>query len=386
VSYAVVLPNTTPTTPYHPIAAMTFFNKPTQQPSNLRSKLSGRRLSVALLVGVVGLAATGCANNQQQTWERTGASRSQALADAVGMPGADTHQITNVVWTDASRKRDVLAKLYLPAQPAGQAAQRVPLVVFSHGIGGSREGYSYIGKYLAANGMAALHLQHAGSDRNIWFGNPLGMVSRLQTAAKETEAIDRAKDVSFALDQVLADAALSQRIDASRIAAAGHSYGANTTLLVAGARVQRDGRTLDYTDARIKAAVIISAPPFYGEGDPQSILGSVAIPTLHITATGDEIKIPGYYSGAQDRVTVYEAIGSATVNAAKALAVFKEGSHSMFTDRLGTGGAELNPKIKIATRELTLAFLKARFAGQGADLGDWPERHKALLARFERKG
>ena len=362
-------------------------NPTTPTPSHWRLARSGRLLAGAVLAGVVGVATLGCANNQQQAWESRGTSRTQALADAVGMLSADTHQIKDLMWTDASRKRDVLAKLYLPAQPAGQASgQPAPLVVFSHGIGGSRDGYTYIGKYLAANGIAALHLQHAGSDRNIWFGNPLAMVSRLQTAAKESEAIDRAKDVSFALDQVLADAALSLRIDALRIAAAGHSYGANTTLLVAGARVQREGRTLDYTDARIKAAVIISAPPFYGEGNPQSILGGVAIPTLHITATGDEIKIPGYYSGAQDRVTVYEAIGSATANAAKALAVFKEGSHSMFTDRLGTGGAELNPKIKIATRELTLAFLKARFAGQGADLGDWPERHKALLARFERKG
>ncbi len=359
----------------------------TLPPSNTATRRltrSSRLLTAALLVGTL---SVGCANSQQQAWESRGPSRSQALADAVGMPTSDTHQITDLMWTDAARKREVLAKLYLPALPAGQTtAQRVPVVVFSHGIGGSREGYTYIGKYLAANGMAALHLQHVGSDRNIWFGNPLGMVSRLQSAAKETEAIDRAKDVSFALDQVLADTALSARIDASRIAAAGHSYGANTTLLVAGARVQREGRTLDYTDARIKVAVIISAPPFYGEGNPQSILGSVAIPTLHITATGDEIKIPGYYSGAQDRVTVYEAIGSATVNVGKALAVFKEGSHSMFTDRLGTGGAELNPKVKIATRELTLAFLKERFAGQGALLGDWPERHKALLARFERKG
>jgi dienelactone hydrolase len=182
---------------------------------------------------------------------------------------------------------------------------------------------------------------------------------------------------------VLADSALVPRIDPSRIAAAGHSYGANTTLLVSGARVQREGRAMEFTDARIKASVIISAPPFYGEGNPQSILGGISIPTLHITATGDEIKIPGYYSGLSDRVAVYEALG--VPRAAKALAVFKEGSHSMFTDRLGTGGSELNPKVKIATRELTLAFLQARFAGRSADLGDWPLRHKALLARFEQK-
>jgi dienelactone hydrolase len=336
-----------------------------------------RYITSAVIAGTIAVSL-GCANNQRQVWESGTASRTQALNQAVGMPEADTHQASNFMWLDVARKREVLAKLYSPQQ---QTDKPVPLVVFSHGIGGSREGYTYIGKFLAANGMAVLHLQHAGSDRNLWFGNPLTMVSRLQSAAKESEAIDRAKDVSFALDQVLADPALAQRIDPSRIAAAGHSYGANTTLLVSGARVQREGRALEFTDGRIKASVIISAPPFYGEGSPQSILGAISIPTLHITATGDDIRIPGYYSGAQDRVAVYEAVGAS--RASKALAVFKEGSHSMFTDRLGTGGSELNPKVKIATRELTLAFLQARFAGPGASLGDWPQRHKALLARFE---
>ena len=132
----------------------------------------------------------------------------------------------------------------------------MPLVVFSHGIGGSRRGYSYLGQHWASHGVASLHLQHIGSDRNVWFGNPLGMIGRLQ------------------------------------------------------------------------AAIVLSAPPFYGEPDPATILAPVTVPTLHVTATGDVIRIPGYYSGAEDRVAVFEATGSA----AKALAVFDGGSHSMFTD------------------------------------------------------
>jgi dienelactone hydrolase len=347
-----------------------------------------KRLAYASLLFAATAALIGCANStQQQAWDSRAASRSQALAAAVGMPEGSTHEIRDLAWTDSARQREVLARLYLPtananAKEGASQPQAAPLVVFSHGIGGSREGYSYIGKYLAANGIAALHVQHVGSDRSLWFGNPLQMVGRLQDAAKDTEAVDRTKDVRFTLDRVLSDTQLKPLIDGSRIAAAGHSYGANTTMLLAGARVQRAGSELDLSDPRVKAAVIISAPPFYGEGDPAQILKSIRVPSLHITATGDEIKIPGYYSSAKDRVAVYEATAPAQ---GKMLAVFKEGSHSMFTDRLGTGGEALNPQVKQATRELMLAFFQQVFAGQTQALAAWPAQHQGLVARFEKR-
>jgi dienelactone hydrolase len=339
------------------------------------------------------LALLGCASRAEPqaatdalATERRISNRIQALATAVGMPDASTFEVLNFSWQDdtrqASKSREVLARIYLPAHNGQALHKAAPLVVFSHGIGGSREGYSYIGKYLAAHGIAALHVQHVGSDRSLWSGNPLQMLGRLQEAAKDTEAIDRTKDIRFALDQVLADNALKGKIDPQHIAAAGHSYGANTTMLLAGARVQREGKALDLADSRIKAAVIISAPPFYGEGDPAQILKSIRVPSLHITAMGDEIKIPGYYSDAKDRVAVYEATAPSQ---SKLLAVFKEGSHSIFTDRLGTGGETLNPQVKKATRELMLAFLQNIFAGETQALSAWPERHADLVARYERK-
>ena len=281
-------------------------------------------------------------------------------------------------WFDAGRRRGVPVRLYWPNSVARQG--RVPLVVFSHGIGGSRRGYSYLGQHWASNGLASLHLQHVGSDRELWFGNPLGLVNRLQGAAQDREAIDRAMDLRFALDQLLGTGgAFAPRIDAERIVAAGHSYGANTALLAAGARVERQGRAVDLREPRVSAAIVLSAPPFYGEGDPARILAPVTVPTLHVTATGDVIRIPGYYSGAEDRVAVFEATGST----AKALAVFDGGSHSMFTDRAGTGGSELNPQVKAATQALSLAFLRNVFGQADREaLALWAERHRTILARF----
>jgi len=136
-------------------------------------------------------------------------------------------------WFDESRQRAVPVRLYWP-----EGAERVPLVVFSHGIGGSRQGYSYLGEYFAANGMASLHLQHVGSDRSLWTGNPITLIGRLNDAALEREALERVRDLSFALDQLLAHESFGARVDRRRIAAAGHSYGANTAMLAAGASVR----------------------------------------------------------------------------------------------------------------------------------------------------
>lgn len=282
-------------------------------------------------------------------------------------------------WHDAARDRNVQVRLYLPE--SADPAHPVPLVVFSHGIGGSRQGYSYLGRHWAAQGYASLHLQHVGSDRSVWMGNPFALVSRLQGAAQDSEAINRVLDLRFALDTLLAGP-MAPRIDGTRIVAAGHSYGANTTLLAAGAQVERQGRLIDYRDPRIKAAIILSAPPFYGESDPAKILAHVTVPTLHVTATEDVIRIPGYYSGADDRVKVFEAVASP----AKALAVFDGGSHSIFTDRAGTGGATLNPQVKEATRALSLAFLRRVFEGDEAALRQWPEQFAGIVARFTRAG
>lgn len=340
----------------------------------------------ALALIAAAALVTACADAPQGNASRAAPSPSPLLAnrfaqvaDVLPMPAAGDFETHYLAWTDPARSREVLAKLYLPAAESGQRGP-VPLVVFSHGIGGSREGYTYLGKYFASHGYASLHVQHVGSDRQLWFGNPLTLLSRLQAAAREEEALNRVRDLSFALDQVLGGP-LAAQLDARRIVAAGHSYGANTVMLASGAQVRRDGVALDLRDARIRAAVIISAPPFHGEPDLAAILSPLRVPTLHITATADDIRIPGYSSGLREREAVFDATGGH----AKSLVVFRDGSHSIFTDRLGTGGVELNPRVKAATREAALAFLDEQLRGGQTALQDWRGRHGDLIARFEHR-
>jgi dienelactone hydrolase len=295
-------------------------------------------------------------------------------------PSGPGYDVLDLDWTDLRRQRAVPVRLYLPS-PAGAlgaapSSGGLPLVVFSHGIGGSRLGYTWFGQHMARHGIASLHLQHVGSDRAVWGGNVFGLVGRLHSAAQEQEAMARVGDLRFALDTLLASE-LGRHIDARRIAAGGHSYGANTSLLAAGARVTRQGAVVDLADARISAAVLISAPPFYGEDDFADILRSVAVPSLHVTSTEDVIRVPGYFSAAEDRVKVFDATGSHR----KWLAVYAGGSHSVFTDRGSHRGATLNP-VKQATQGLVLAFLRDVFDGDSSALAAWPQQHSGLLARF----
>lgn len=340
---------------------------------------SALRLLALGLLGLGALCVQAASPTAAEPVTKTDAVAAAAAEALAVDPGLYTSQTFD--WTDSARGRSVPARLYLPVLPAGQVKPgALPLVVFSHGIGGSRDGYSYLGSYFAANGYASLHVQHVGSDRQLWFGSPLSLVFRLTEAAQETEAVNRVKDVKFALTRLLAEP-VGGSINTQRLVAAGHSYGANTTMLLAGAQVS----SVPYVakDPRFSAAILISAPPFYGMGNPQNIVSSIDVPTLHITATADDIQIPGYNSGVADRVTLYQATGQ-TSRAAKVLAVFTGGSHSIFTDRMGTGGVALNPKVKVATRQLAVAFLNALQAKDLLALERWSGQHADIVARFEK--
>jgi len=311
-------------------------------------------------------------------------------AAAAGLPGAALNaavldhnpdhaqaQWIDLEWVDLNRDRAVPARLNMPVLPHGE--KKVPLVLFSHGLGGSRYGYSYFGRHLASRGIASLHVQHVGSDRGLWGGgSPLNLLKRIQAAAHEDEAQARALDVRFALDTFL-QGSWRERIDAERIAVAGHSYGANTSLLLAGADLRRNGKAINLRDHRIQAAVLISAPRFFGEPAGAKIVASIDIPSVHITSTHDVIRIPGYHSGVDDRLAIFNDMGGTP----KCLAVFEGGAHSVFTDRRGPGGYAVNGEIKAATCQLAHSFLLGVFEDKGALIDAWHARHRGLLFHFE---
>jgi predicted dienelactone hydrolase len=99
---------------------------------------------------------------------------------------------------DKSRDRSIPLKIYFPVGKTNS-----PVILFSHGLGGSRNGCSYLGKHWAGRGYVAVFMQHVGSDESVWKDvGPLRRMFALKKAASSKNFMLRVQDVSAVLDQL----------------------------------------------------------------------------------------------------------------------------------------------------------------------------------------
>lgn len=105
------------------------------------------------------------------------------------------------------------------------APGRHPLVLLSHGSGGSTDAMAWLASDLAQRGAIALAVNHPGSTTGD------------SSPRRSTLLAERAADLSAALDALLADPAFGPHVDPDRIAALGFSLGGATALNLGGARI-----------------------------------------------------------------------------------------------------------------------------------------------------
>jgi len=183
-----------------------------------------------------------------------------------------------------------------------------PLVLLSHGLGGSWRNLSWLAGELAHQGYVVAAPDHPGT------------TTRDRDPQKAARLWERPHDLSRVIDALLADHTLAGGIAANRIAAIGHSLGGWTVAESAGARFDADlvvpdcenrfgpiacktwakigiGKSRDATDAlrgdlsdpRIGAAVTLDLGPARGF-TPES-LANIRIPFLVIAASADIDKV-----------------------------------------------------------------------------------------------
>ena len=274
--------------------------------------------------------------------------------DPLAVPAGVDIQPTDFTVRDQARQRDIPIRVYLPAEPAPAA-----VVLFSHGLGGTREGCAYLGTHWAARGYAVVFLQHPGSDDSVWKDQPvMGRMAAMKEAASAKNFMLRVKDVPAVLDQLAVwnkdpKHLLSGRLDLGRVGMSGHSFGAVTTQAVSG---QTFAAGLSFGDPRIRAAIAFSASS-PRRGESAAAFGSVKIPWMLMTGTKDVAPIGD--ADLASRLAVYPALPGE-----KYELVLDEAEHSAFTDRALPGDrGKRNPNHHRAILALSTAFWDLHLRG-----------------------
>lgn len=197
----------------------------------------------------------------------------------------------------SSQGRQIPIKVHIPKNGGPY-----PLLIISHGAGGNWDTHFAQASHLASHGFAVLCVEHTGSNTEK-MKDGIRIFQNLKKMIHDSkEVLGRPKDISFAIDKAYewnkSDKNFVGRIDLNHIGLMGHSFGAYTTLAVAGTKPALDwiepkvgtglGLGPDLSDKRVNCGLALSPQ---APGDPfflKQSYESLRIPILGISGTNDK--------------------------------------------------------------------------------------------------
>ena len=281
-------------------------------------------------------------------------------------PDREPHRVTLIrgEWVDTTRhNRTVPYKVYVPETGTNTP---MPVIIWSHGLGGSRDGAGFISRFVAAHGYIIVHIQHHGTDTSLWEGKPGHPWDNIRAARiPRKHVLQRYRDVPFAL-RCLHDGQVPNvdphLFDLSRLGMSGHSFGAMTTQVMAGQRIARGRRHYDLFQPEFRAGILYSPVPGRKDhADPDLVYSGIRIPLLHITGTDDESPVEGF--GYQRRLNVYNH----AVHPDQHLVIIRNGDHMVFNGSRGQLADNPDrPRHEEILKIISLAWWDAHLKGNQA--------------------
>jgi predicted dienelactone hydrolase len=164
-------------------------------------------------------------------------TRSYVDASRMNWSRSAPRPLRTAIWypVDGTNKRETIfggtTEMFLPVavapgEPVSGKSRAYPLVVMSHGTGGSALMMMWLGTHLAANGYIVAAVNHHGNTAAEAAPAPQGFLLYWERAA----------DLKVLIDAVLSDPVFGERVDRERIGAAGFSLGGYTVIAAAGGR------------------------------------------------------------------------------------------------------------------------------------------------------
>jgi predicted dienelactone hydrolase len=199
-------------------------------------------------------------------------------------------EVSDIVLHDAKRNKDLHLRVLYPSEPGNY-----PVIIFSHGAGGSQTCCDALTRHWASYGYVTLQPTHDDSavqrrnsgEENIQFPQAIR-----EALKKPSLWENRPLDISFVLDSLpelqKRVPALASRMDTVCIGVGGHSMGAFTADAIAGALVDLPGHpATNFSDQRVKSVLLLS-PQGPGEfGLTNHSWDHISLPLMSMTGSLD---------------------------------------------------------------------------------------------------
>ena len=285
-----------------------------------------------------------------------------------------------------------------PLEANAKSPAQFPLVVFSHGLGGSDEAFPFLADYLAARGYVVIRPTHADSAK--YMKTPGEFIRDPRASAKKLDLQDRVQDLVFILDSLaaiekgpLGGGGVGENIliDRARIAAAGHSAGALTTMLATGTQARALNKTVasyaagikSIAEPRFKAGVVISGAGLKNKMLSEDSWNKVLVPLIFFDGSLDTSKASD--ETPESRKDGFKYSRGTVGGGPPAWLVFIQGAtHSSYggkTKALTLDAGAMDPTdpqlVSAITNETTFEFLEASLNGSQS-AKDWLANPKNL--------
>ncbi|MCG8326024.1 MAG: hypothetical protein MI974_00005 [Chitinophagales bacterium] len=185
------------------------------------------KIKVFILSIIVAIAFSACQQEMpenysigQQSYEFVDEERQRPLLVEVWYPTHDT------LTTVSSNAKEIFKKIQ-SIPDANISEGKFPLLIVSHGTGGNRFSLTWLIDKMVREGYIVVSLGHYGN------------TSFHKLPREFVKWWERAIDVQFVLDEVLANEGLKHHIDPSKIGGVGFSLGGYTNIALAGGIVDR---------------------------------------------------------------------------------------------------------------------------------------------------
>lgn len=219
-------------------SGLTLLNILKKYPTNLQ--FQGEFIKGAVEEGEEIITATENLVKEMRTWTAEEASNNTSV-DYAKLPDirkTGNYQVKKEVWqlNDTIRNRKFYVDVYVPQ---GVSGDKIPVIVFSHGLSSRPEDFAEPLNHLASYGYVIAAPQHIGSDiiylKEMFEGYHKNIFDR-------DEFINRPKDISFVIDELERrnSTEFQGRLDLKNVGVGGHSFGGYTALAIAGATIDFD--------------------------------------------------------------------------------------------------------------------------------------------------